>query len=93
MSKILLKHAIVRYTPTLITDIDESFQGRTQLQLQTNPKGTMFSLKDLRGVDELVKFESACERIGSWLSAALDDPNVCAEFKNDINLWFKHNPF
>ena len=27
--------------------------------------------------------------IGSWLSAALDDPNVCAEMKADIEAWFK----
>lgn len=26
--------------------------------------------------------------IGSWLSAALDDPNVCDEMKRDINEWF-----
>jgi hypothetical protein len=27
------------------------------------------------------------ERIGSWLSAALDDPNVCDEMKADIEAW------
>lgn len=27
-------------------------------------------------------------KIGSWLSAALDDPNVCAEMKADIQEWF-----
>jgi len=26
--------------------------------------------------------------IGKWLSAALDDPKVCAEFKADIRAWF-----
>jgi hypothetical protein len=26
--------------------------------------------------------------LGAWLSAALDDPNVCAEMKRDINAWF-----
>ena len=26
--------------------------------------------------------------IGGWLSAALDDPAVCAEMKLDITLWF-----
>lgn len=26
--------------------------------------------------------------VGSWLSAALDDPKVCAEMKRDINEWF-----
>lgn len=27
--------------------------------------------------------------IGKWLSAALDDPKVCAEMKEDIEDWFK----
>jgi len=27
-------------------------------------------------------------KLGSWLSAALDDPNSCAEFKADIQAWF-----
>lgn len=26
--------------------------------------------------------------VGSWLSSALDDPNVCAEMKRDIQQWF-----
>jgi hypothetical protein len=27
-------------------------------------------------------------KIGDWLSAALSDPKVCAEFKTDIEAWF-----
>lgn len=27
--------------------------------------------------------------IGSWLAAALDDPNACEEFKRDIRAWFE----
>jgi hypothetical protein len=30
----------------------------------------------------------AADRIGWWLAAALDDPNVCEEFKADIRAWF-----
>jgi hypothetical protein len=26
--------------------------------------------------------------LGAWLSAALDDPKVCKEMKNDIENWF-----
>lgn len=26
--------------------------------------------------------------LGAWLSAAMDDPNVCQEFKDDITDWF-----
>lgn len=28
------------------------------------------------------------ETIGPWLSAALDDPKVCAAMKDDIEVWF-----
>lgn len=35
--------------------------------------------------DELHEAEAA---IGSWLSAALDDPDVCEEMKRDIVRWF-----
>ena len=32
-------------------------------------------------------------KIGWWLSAALEDPNVCAEMKADIHAWFEaHQP-
>lgn len=33
--------------------------------------------------------EPAASRLGRWLAAALDDPNVCAEMKADINAWFE----
>lgn len=29
----------------------------------------------------------AAHRIGGWLSAALDDPSVCEDMKNDIRAW------
>lgn len=29
-----------------------------------------------------------CDQLGKWMSAALDDPNVCAEMKADITSWF-----
>lgn len=33
----------------------------------------------------------ASNEIAPWLSAALDDDNVCAEFKVAINRWLKSN--
>ena len=33
--------------------------------------------------------QAAEERIGAWLSAALEDPSVCQSMKDDINEWFK----
>lgn len=32
--------------------------------------------------------QNASNRIGAWLSAALDDPNACDEFKADVRAWF-----
>jgi hypothetical protein len=32
--------------------------------------------------------EAVSEAIGVWLSAALDDPKACPEFKRDIRAWF-----
>jgi hypothetical protein len=31
---------------------------------------------------------AACDRLGTWMAAALDDPNVCDAMKVDINAWF-----
>lgn len=37
--------------------------------------------------------EKADYKIGWWLSAALEDSNVCAEMKADIRAWFEaHQP-
>jgi hypothetical protein len=33
--------------------------------------------------------EIADEKIGKWLSAALEDPSVCGAMKDDINEWFR----
>lgn len=43
--------------------------------------------KPPEGVREALTPE-ASDRLGAWLSAALDDPGVCAEMKADINAWF-----
>lgn len=34
------------------------------------------------------KTEEICHELGAWLSAALDDPNVCQEYKDVIERWF-----
>ncbi|MFA5951535.1 MAG: hypothetical protein WC807_14745 [Hyphomicrobium sp.] len=40
-----------------------------------------------------VQTAKADYKIGWWLSGALEDPNVCAEMKADINAWFEaHQP-
>ena len=37
---------------------------------------------------EQEEMKEAAYRLAPWLSAALDDPKVCQEYKNDINAWF-----
>lgn len=37
---------------------------------------------------EINDMKEAAYDLAGWLSAALDDPNVCQEFKDDINEWF-----
>ena len=34
------------------------------------------------------RLQDGNERIGKWLSAALDDPAVCSDMKADIRAWF-----
>ena len=38
--------------------------------------------------DATERFRSASLVVGKWLSAALDDPDVCDEMKADIEAWF-----
>lgn len=37
---------------------------------------------------EFIAMRVASERLGVWLSAALEDPGVCEEMKRDIRSWF-----
>ncbi|EDU8162091.1 hypothetical protein CSU90_004707 [Salmonella enterica subsp. diarizonae] len=39
-------------------------------------------------MDELKEFLKASDDAGKWLAAALEDPNVCAGFKADIEAFF-----
>jgi hypothetical protein len=36
------------------------------------------------------KLARACAAIGHWMSAAMDDPKVCAEMKADIDTFFSN---
>ena len=38
---------------------------------------------------EKQRLQDGNARVGKWLSAALDDPDVCAEMKADIREWFR----
>jgi hypothetical protein len=42
-----------------------------------------------RKCQELRKIRTASEKVGAWLSAALEDPKVCDEMKADVNEWFE----
>ncbi|MBD2812294.1 hypothetical protein ID853_15755 [Xenorhabdus sp. Vera] len=68
-------------------DVKLTANGEVHVAIQPSDDGDYWKIADLR------HFENECERIGKWLSAALDDPNTCAEFKNDIRHWFNSKPF
>ena len=36
----------------------------------------------------IAQMRAANDRLGAWMSAALDDPKVCQAMKDDINAWF-----
>lgn len=46
----------------------------------------------VEGFDHLQQKIKVDERIGYWLSAALEDPSVCQSMKDDINAWFRCTP-
>lgn len=39
------------------------------------------------------KLTPAEDKLGAWLSASLEDPSSCKEFKQDVENWFKELPF
>lgn len=39
-------------------------------------------------IAERGRLNEACDALGAWMSAALDDQNVCAAMKADIQAWF-----
>lgn len=39
------------------------------------------------------KLTPAEDKLGGWLSGALEDPTSCKEFKQDVENWFKELPF
>ena len=44
---------------------------------------------DDRRAEKVLRTPDVNDRLGSWLSAALDDPDVCEEMKADIRAWFE----
>lgn len=46
----------------------------------------------LAALASLEGFLTASDRLGKWMSAAIDDPKVCEEMKSDIRAWFDAMP-
>lgn len=62
-------------------------------ELYDKVKMEMFKASSkLEGIDYELPYstrkEAADEKIGKWLSAALEDPTTCGAMKDDINEWF-----
>jgi hypothetical protein len=61
--------------------LPEGFKG--QLEIKTSYERAVEA-----EANDTATAADASNKIGSWLSAALDDPHVCAEMKADIHAWF-----
>lgn len=57
------------------------------LMLQEDEEGYLCHYYD--AVEEMADILKDVMPMGPWLSAALDDPNVCDEMKADINRFLK----
>jgi|GEM_PF-5461486 len=45
-------------------------------------------LAEAMKLPQIRALETASDKLGAWVSAALDDPKVCEAMKDDINGWF-----
>lgn len=49
-----------------------------------------WQIGDLEAAGATIKrLRTANDKLGWWMSAALDDPQVCEEMKADIRAWFE----
>jgi len=74
-----------------IVDIQPAERGRSLMALSTG-KFLMVEQpfnKFVTSTDQLRRIAKTSVSLGSWMSAALDDPNVCAAMKQDIVNWLE----
>lgn len=66
--------------------LGEAYIGWTEVPLYATPQpAAVDGLVDNKAVQRAVM---ASVSLGAWMSAALDDPAVCAAMKADIQEWF-----
>lgn len=51
-------------------------------------EGSRIAVAEWHVAEFIVATVNRDDRIGKWLSAALEDPQVCEEMKADIRHWF-----
>lgn len=74
-----------------IVDIQPAERGRSLMALSTG-KFLMVELpfdKFVTNTDQLNRIAKTSVSLGMWMSAALDDPNVCGAMKQDIVSWLE----
>lgn len=71
-----------------LAELDKCLKGQTFSTATANKRIGHLQVKitELQAVVDIRNETDVA--IGGWLSAALDDPNVCAEMKLDIVSWF-----
>lgn len=81
-----------RWSGEMLTDVlpdnrDDSYQLLRPLYASP-PRNEEGGSRD-QGLEEAARVPTPVEdRLGAWLSAALEDPHVAASMKDDINAWF-----
>lgn len=67
-----------------------SSDKKSQICLMWNFSDTEANAKLIVCAPDLIEDKTKdYKEIGKWLSASLEDPNVCDEMKQDIRNWFK----
>lgn len=76
---------VVKMTVPPVPTIREALE-RAEWWLSTHPQGKVMA--DVCRAALAAAPHPASDALGKWLSAALDDPEVCSEMKADIEAWF-----
>lgn len=62
---------------------------RLQGQLEERNKGIRHQQAKIEALrEEVAELREANAKVGTWFSAALEDPKVCESMKADLNEWF-----
>lgn len=78
----------ISYTrPNYAANVDATPSGTNLFDAAQADAMVRYMLEGLPGSSDHPDTDKITENVGRWLSAALDDPQVCEEMKGDIRAW------